>query len=283
MTDQFITGILPKSHFRFSIIDCSQICSHLDRVHNLDARLSNFLSKTLMGAFFIATMVKEDQKISIQWKDEFKHSVLAYSNREGAMKGVAYPGEFREGDIRNDFILGTGILKVIRWIPDSDPYQSFSSLIEDTFEANLMKYIADSEQVSTIVLMDTQAIKLGAISSRGFFLQALPEAKVIDIERIYSIAKTKMNREIIGTRSIVEIAQDLSNIFNEDTTILKEGKPYHYCDCSRNKISQVLVSLGEKEVKEILLEQGKIEVECEFCKSIYDYFDSDVEKLFPNP
>jgi len=47
------------------------------------------------------------------------------------------------------------------------------------------------------------------------------------------------------------------------------------------KISQVLISLGEKEVEDILREQGKIEVECEFCKSIYNFNDENVVKLFP--
>ncbi|NCN11317.1 MAG: Hsp33 family molecular chaperone HslO, partial [Leptospira sp.] len=79
MSDLFITGILPLSNFRFTIIDCSEICSHLDRIHDLDFKMSNFLSKTMMGAFFLARMVKENQKISLQWKDEFKQSVLAYS------------------------------------------------------------------------------------------------------------------------------------------------------------------------------------------------------------
>lgn len=281
MSDLFITGILPQSNFRFTIIDCSEICSHLDRIHDLDFKMSNFLSKTMMGAFFLARMVKENQKISLQWKDEFKQSVLAYSNHIGIMKGVAYPGEFAEGDIRNELIIGSGILKVIRWSPDADPYQSFTTLVEDTFEANLIKYINDSEQQLTFIYMDTQSISLGKISAKGIFLQALPEASESDKVKIQSFAEANLNREIMSDKSIEEIAKELPIIFQEEIKILDTDKPHHLCDCSRMKISQVLISLGEKEVEDILHEQGKIEVECEFCKSIYNFNDEDVVKLFP--
>ena len=281
MSDLFITGILPQSNFRFTIIDCSEICSHLDRIHDLDFKMSNFLSKTMMGAFFLARMVKENQKISLQWKDEFKQSVLAYSNHIGIMKGVAYPGEFAEGDIRNELIIGSGILKVIRWSPDADPYQSFTTLVEDTFEANLIKYVNDSEQQLTFIYMDTQSISLGKISAKGIFLQALPEASESDKVKIQSFAEANLNREIMSDKSIEEIAKELPIIFQEEVKILDTDKPHHLCDCSRMKISQVLISLGEKEVEDILREQGKIEVECEFCKSIYNFNDEDVVNLFP--
>ncbi|MCZ8345089.1 MAG: Hsp33 family molecular chaperone HslO [Leptospiraceae bacterium] len=281
MSDLFITGILPKSHFRFTLIDCSEICSHLDRIHDLDFRMSNFLSKTMMGAFFLARMVKEDQRISIQWKDEFKHSVLAYSNHIGIMKGVAYPGEFAKGDIRNEFILGSGILKVIRWSPDADPYQSFTTLVEDTFETNLIKYINDSEQQLTMIYMDTQSISFGKIAAKGLFLQALPEATDADRIKIQGFADANLNREIMSNKTIEEICNELPAIFQEEVRVLDKDKPHLICDCSRMKISQVLVSLGEQEVREILTEQGKIEVECEFCKSLYNFKDEDVVKLFP--
>ncbi|WCL49551.1 Hsp33 family molecular chaperone HslO [Leptospira sp. GIMC2001] len=282
MSDSFITGILPNSQFRLSIVDCSEVCSHLIRIHDLDPRMSNFLSKTMMGAFFIAKMVKEDQRISIQWKDEYKQSVLAYSNRQGAMKGVAYPGPLESGDIRNDFILGTGILKVIRWDPDHEFYQSFTNLVEDSFEVNFAKYITESEQTLSLVFMNTSEIKFGEYQVKGIFLQALPDATEASREFIFKQAENELKKDSIFDLEIEEIRKELSIIFRENCDILDTGSPHFQCDCSYNKIAEVLVSLGEKEVQEILTEQGKIEVECEFCKSIYEFDDSKVHRLFPN-
>lgn len=281
MSDIYFTGILPESNFRFSLIDSSEISSHISRIHDLDNRMMNFLSKSLMGAFFIARMVKGDQRISIQWKDESKQSVLAYSNRLGQMKGVAYPGEMAEGDIRNDFILGTGILKVIRWKIDSDPYTSFTHLKEDTFENNFIEYLSNSEQVTTFTYMDTSFPKFGYIQSKGLFLQALPESDEESRSHIQKIANEYFQSTKNWERSVREIYLELGDIFGEKVESLDSGKPQYQCDCSRNKIAEVLVSLGQTEINRIIEEEGKVEVECEFCKSLYDFSQAQADKLFP--
>jgi molecular chaperone Hsp33 len=252
------------------------------RIHDLDDRMANFMSKTVMGAFFLARMVKGDQRISIQWKDEAKQSVLAYSNRRGEIKAVAYPGELMVGDVRNDFIYGTGILKVIRWDIENEYYQSFTNLTEDTFETNFQKYIRDSEQILSIIKMNTEIPKFGYIQARGIFLQALPEATDQDKERILRISEQSFLHSDLIRKPAEEIAHSLESIFLEKVDHLDQGVPNFRCDCSRNKIAEVLVTLGKNEVEEILEEQGKIEVECEFCKSIYDFDSEKVARLFPN-
>ncbi len=280
MSDIYYTGILSQNSFRFTLIDCSEVCTKISEIHRMEERISNFLSKTLMGAFFLARMIKGEQKISIQWKDEYKQSVLAYSNRQGEMKGVAYPGELEEGDIRNDFILGTGILKVIRWREGADPYTSFTTLIEDTFENNLRKYIRDSEQILTGIYMDSGRIENGKQVAKGLFLQALPESS----GRSHTDLLTTFDRIFSGTRiweqPIDEIYNQMGRILQEEIVELDSGIPTFQCDCSREKISEVLISLGEDEIKNILLDEGQIRVECEFCKSIYIFDKADTEILF---
>ncbi|MCC5815129.1 MAG: Hsp33 family molecular chaperone HslO [Leptospira sp.] len=280
MSDIYYTGILPESNFRFTLIDCSEISSHISRIHNLDSRMINFLSKSLMGAFFLARMVKGDQRISIQWKDEFKQSVLAYSNRLGHMKGVAYPGEFQPGDIRNDFILGTGILKVIRWKIDADPYTSFSNLVEDTFETNFINYLNESEQVTTYAYMDSFIPKDGYVNAKGIFLQALPEATEESKTKIFNTANPIFQLPKTWEISVKEIYAKLGEFFDEKVLDLDSGVPIFQCDCSRNKIADVLVSLGRSEIQRIIEQEGKVEVECEFCKSLYDFDDAQAGRLF---
>lgn len=282
MSDIFYTGILPQSNFRFTVIDCSEICSHLFRIHNLDDRMINFLSKTLMGAFFLARMVKGEQRISIQWKDESKQSVLAYSNRLGMMKGTAYSGELEAGDIRNDFIHGSGILKVIRWKLEGDPYSSFTNLVVDTFEENFRRYIEESEQVLSICLMNVSIPRDGFVVAKGIFFQALPEADEDSRNRIIALASSKLDRDSFFAQENTELVASLSSLLEEEVELLDSGQPMMQCDCSRNKIAQVIVSLGEKEANEIITEQGKIEVECEFCKSRYDFEREHVARLFPD-
>lgn len=132
----------------------------------------------MMGALFLAEMTKNQQKVSIQWKDESNKQALAYSDRYGKMKSVAYSAGHEDGDIRNEFILGQGIMKVIRWDYESDTYQSYTNLIEDTFEANFIKYLTESEQIKAIVGMDVIPFDFPGndFSAKGIFFEALPDA-----------------------------------------------------------------------------------------------------------
>ena len=55
---------------------------------------------------------------------------------------------------------------------------------------------------------------------------------------------------------------------------------YYKCNCSKEYIDSVMISLGREELEDIIKENGKIEVNCQYCDKKYLYFDRDVELLF---
>jgi molecular chaperone Hsp33 len=73
----------------------------------------------------------------------------------------------------------------------------------------------------------------------------------------------------------------LWRLFNEEEVRLYDPSPvYFQCTCSRERVSSILRSLGEVEVRDILAEQGGVEVRCEFCNRAWGYDAVDVEALF---
>lgn len=280
MANVFIDGILKNSKFRYTLADLSKITNDLAQLHKLHYRMVPFLGKTLMGALFLARMVKDNQKVSIQWKDELNNSVLAYSYRSGKMKGVAYTGEFPNGDIRSNFIQGNGIIKVIRWNLNSEPYTSFTELLPDTVENNLMHFIQKSDQVFTKIYMDCSENEEGRYFVRGLFLQALPDSNSRLKKLTSQLADEVFQGSQIWDLSVEVISDEMSQFMEDDAETLEMGNPYFQCDCSKEKISEVLVSLGKREIDRILDEQGSIEVVCEFCLSKYHYSREEAEDLF---
>ncbi|WP_411824217.1 Hsp33 family molecular chaperone HslO [Leptospira sp. 'Mane'] len=282
MTDSVILGIIPNYHFRFSIVDLTKTAREIIFLHELNSEMSVFLSKTLMGALFLAEMTKDQQRVSIQWKDDTNKSVLAYSNRYGVMKAVAYPGEFAVGDIRNEFILGQGIMKVIRWEMNADFYQSFTNLVEDTFEVNFLKYLTESDQVRAIVGMDVTPLTADGepFRAKAIMFQALPEADESHFkhlnEKIYPI----INKESFWDLGFEEMQTELMIAIESELVVLSTEEPEFLCDCSRFKVSEIIVSLGRKEAESILTDVGQIEITCEFCRKAYQYNQDDVEHLF---
>jgi molecular chaperone Hsp33 len=282
MADQVILGIHPQNHFRFSIAEISNTASEISKLHQLNQEMSVFLSKTMLGALFLAEMTKNQQRVSIQWKDDNDKSALAYSDRYGRMKAVAYGDRLEEGDIRNEFILGQGIMKVIRWQYDSDFYQSYTNLIEDTFETNFLKYLGESEQVKSIVGMDVETQKdvVSSLRVKGVMFEALPEATEEDIVFIKKNIEPLLKKESFWNLSAEEMRSELMIALSSELLVLSTEEPAFICDCSRFKVSEIILSLGRIEADSILDELGQIEITCEFCKTAYQYNQEDVQVLF---
>jgi molecular chaperone Hsp33 len=56
--------------------------------------------------------------------------------------------------------------------------------------------------------------------------------------------------------------------------------PDYICNCSRRKISDVLISVGKKELLDIIAEQGKVSVHCHYCNTDYVFNQEDISELF---
>src|SRR5207247_9496428 len=61
--------------------------------------------------------------------------------------------------------------------------------------------------------------------------------------------------------------------------VVERGAVRFRCRCSRRKVQRVLISLGETELHDILAEQGRVEVRCNFCAARYLFDEDDVEAL----
>lgn len=283
MSDSVILGISKKHNYRFTIVDLTETAKEAVFLHSLGGEMSVFLSKTMMGALFLAEMTKNQQRVSIQWKDENNKSALAYSDRYGKMKSVGYSDTHADGDIRNEFILGQGIMKVIRWEMDGEFYQSYTNLIEDTFEFNFQKYLTESEQIKAIVGMEVNPFLFPGDDFwvKGLMFEALPEATEEDFHFLTNHIQPLLKKELFWLQDIEAIHAQLEREIQSELIKLNTETPVFQCDCSKPKVSDIIASLGKVEAQSILDEVGKIEITCEFCKTAYQFNEMDMIKLFP--
>ncbi|MDU1177188.1 MAG: Hsp33 family molecular chaperone HslO, partial [Peptoniphilus harei] len=61
--------------------------------------------------------------------------------------------------------------------------------------------------------------------------------------------------------------------------ILEKREIEYKCNCSRDKVEDAIVSVGPQEIKKILEEDKKAEVNCYFCNSVYDFDEEDLERM----
>jgi len=154
-------------------------------------------------------------------------------------------------------------------------YQGVVPLDRATLSGALEAYMERSEQLDTRVLLFADA---GAAS--GLLLQRIPGRSDEDADgwnRIVHMGATVSADEL---RSL-SAAMVLRRLFPEDDIRMFDGRPVRYhCSCSQERVAGMLTSLGREEVKEMLAEQGCIDVTCEFCGRGYAFAPDEARRLF---
>lgn len=164
--------------------------------------------------------------------------------------------------------------------PGQQPYQGIVSLTGDSIAHALETYMRQSEQLDTRLWLaaDTRA-------ASGVLLQKLPaeggraaQARDTDAwDRTTTLAGTLTPPELLDN----DTEQLVRKLFWQER--LEHGAafaPRFECRCSRGRIGRMLLSLGRGEVEDILREQDRVEVTCDFCNQVQSFDAVDVGQLF---
>ena len=173
-----------------------------------------------------------------------------------------------------------GTLTVIRDLQMKEPYIGSTQLVSGEIGDDVTAYFAESEQTPTAcalgVLVDRdQSVKVAG----GYLIQLLPGAPEEVIDKLEAGVRragavTPMLEAGLTPEDILgQVMGDLGVVFLETTEVS------YKCYCSRERVTRALISLGKKELKEILEEGKDFPVECQFCDTSYAFTPADIEKL----
>ena len=184
--------------------------------------------------------------------------------------------------------------------PGQQPYQGVVPLFGDQREKleNLSEvlehYMLQSEQLDTRLILAAD----GQVAA-GLLIQRLPvkgqgnlEGQIDreanedqigvneDYNRIAILAATLKREELLT----LDAETILRRLFWEEKVLQFEPAiPTFACSCSRVRVSNMLRSLGTSEIEDIIAEQGKVNVGCEFCGAQYDFDPVDAAQIFTSP
>lgn len=275
--DSYKIGIWEEYNFRFLLADCTNSVAEVVRRHNYIHSSSLLVAKTMMGAFFLAGMVKEETMVSIQMEGDGEvERVMGYSDRIGRMRGlVKIPNHFSVDD--PSLGVGKGIFRVTRWGGIRKLHQSITKLEKAPFESNLLHHISESDQLISFVSIHLSEDK----SCKGMILQALPFTEQSKIDELMDrLGEMQYSTEELFDGSLDVILNRLEKSLKTNALTLDTGIPEFYCGCTVEKIKNVVRSMGKEEAYSILEEQGRIEIICEFCNEVYELDSEEVHLLF---
>jgi len=233
------------------------------------------LGQMLAAAVLLSSTIKFEGALILQVQAEGPlRTLVAQATDQRTLRGLAHwDGDVPAGaGLAETF--GAGRLVLTASAPGGDRYQGVVALEGAGLAAAVEAYFAQSEQLPT-------RLWLAADSQRatGLLLQRLPGGRGDDDTwpRVAMLADTLHDAELLR----LDAEPLLYRLFHEERVRLFEAEPVSFrCGCSRERIDDLLRSLGRDEVDAMLAEQGEIEITCEFCNRVYRIDPVDAAALF---
>ncbi len=271
-------GLILDNEVSLTIADTTALVNEGIRLHRLSPSKGYLLGKALSAlTFFSASLKEEKGEVSLSLQREGKELIGASGNSALRLRGYIAEGEFdcKKEEEEPAFFAQGGAFTLVRDDGYNRPFVGSCALpAGGTLDGGVEEYYRISEQlptrIKTVVKLDGEGKCLfaGVIA-----LQPLPFASEKNLGKV---AKTDL-AALLEDLEKEGVAQTAQNRFGGE----KEGRKVEYkCNCSREYLSAVLVTLGEAQLREIVRAEGAIRVHCHYCNTDYAFTDEDVDGLF---
>lgn len=257
------------------------------QAHNTSPVATAALGRLLTAGAMMGSMMKgEKDLLTLQIRgDGPLGGVTVTADARAMVKGyVNQPSVLlhanSKGKLDVSGAIGHGHLRVIKDMGLKEPYVGEVELTSGEIAEDLTYYFAASEQVPS-------SVGLGVLMSRentvrqagGFILQLLPFAE----EGV--IAEVEENLKNI--RSVTDLLEEgltpeqlLEKLTGGLGLTITDTIPTAFdCNCSKERVSRALISVGKKDLKEMIADGKTIEVNCQFCSRHYTFTVEELKQL----
>lgn len=285
--DYIVRATAADHQLRAFAVTSKDIVEKAREIHNTNPVATAAIGRLLTAASMMGSMMKGEKDVltlqiecggpigGITVTADSNADVKGYVNNPN----VILPPN-AQGKLDVSGALGPGFLNVIKDIGLREPYNGQTHLVSGEIAEDLTYYFATSEQVPSSVGLGVLMDKDNHVrQAGGFIIQVMPDTddEVID----------KLEARLGEVHSVTEMLdkgmtpEDILNYVLEgmDVEILEIVPTQYKCDCSFERVSKVIASLGKKELQEMIDDGKPVEVNCQFCGSHYK-FDTEQLKEF---
>lgn len=270
-----LRGVAAAGGIRVIAADTTSLVEEARIRHDTSPTATAALGRTLTGALLLShVLLKNPQdRVTLRLRgDGPLGGVIADAGLDGAVRGyVNNPSATLpprpDGKLNVGGAIGKGDLQVIRaHAPYGDPYSSSVDLATGEIAEDIAVFLAQSEQISSAVLLGVYLESSGVVKSGGVILQALPDADE------GALALLEANVRALGQltdamkrASLLEIIEELCWGL-EFELLTKDALPLRFeCRCSDEKALDALAYFTPEEREHMIEEDGGAEVICHWC------------------
>lgn len=286
MSDYIVRAIAAGGQIRAFAATTKDTVEKARQLHNTSPIATVALGRLLTGGVMMGVTMKNDSDmLTVQIKGNGPIGAMTVTaDPKGNVKGfVANPEvmlPLKDGRLDIAGAVGIGVLSVIKDIGLKEPYVGDTILITSEIADDLTYYYATSEQIPSSVGLGVLMDKDNTVEQAGgFIIQLMPDAteEVIDkleqrIKEIKSV--THMLENGMTPEKILEYI-----LGGMELEILDTIPTQFYCNCSKERVSKAVMSIGVKDLKEMVDDNKPIEVNCHFCNSHYTFSPQELGQM----
>lgn len=285
--DYIVRATAADARIRVFAATTRELTEKARQLHNTSPIVTAALGRLMTGAVMMGAMLKgEDDLLTLQISgDGPMKGMTVTADAKGHVKGYAIEPQImlppsRAGKLDVGGAIGNGFLRVIKDMGLKEPYTGQVQLQSGEIAEDLTYYFATSEQVPSSVGLGVLMEKDNTVKQAGgFIIQLMPftEEKVIEqLEKNlteFSAVTTVLSEGKTPEEMIGQLLEGLDPVITDTC-------PCEFrCDCSKSRVEKAIVSIGKKDIEEMITEGKEIEVSCHFCNTFYHFPVAELKEL----
>jgi len=261
----------------------TDIVANAQKTFNMWPTSCAALGRTLTMAAIMSCTYKSGEYLNIKVNGDGPIGRITVEATDGKVRGfVENPGvylTFNNGKLNVGDAVGAGTIEVIKDLHMRQPFSSSCEIVSGEIAEDFTYYFAKSEQIPSAVglgvMFDTDS-KVKAAG--GFLIQVMPGCTDEDI--------TKLEQKLASIKSASQMVDEgytpeemIAEITGGDYQLLETRELSSFCNCSRERFTNGLKSLGVAEIKDILNTDKHAEITCNFCNTKYEFTEDDLKNI----
>lgn len=285
--DYIVRATAADAQIRAFACTTKNLVEEARNAHNTSPVITAALGRLLTaGAMMGVTLKGEKDILTLQIRGDGQAKGLTVTaDAHGNVKGYANVPQViipanNIGKLDVSGAIGTGYLNVIKDMGLKEPYSGQTELQTGEIADDLTYYFTVSEQIPS-------SVGLGVLMNRdntvkqagGFIIQLMPFAEDEVIQKL-----EENLGKIASVTALLEEGKTPEEILNLILMDLNVGmndtmETQFFCNCSKEKVEKALISIGRKDLQEMIDDEEDIEVNCHFCNTHYNFTPKELQKM----